>query len=191
MEELRDKLEKTSKSEAELKVTSEETKSKLIIERHEREKEMNNNKLMVQELQKLVADERNEKEKLQHELATLKAKIIVLEDPSKAKQAESHITKLKEDLENVKMQLIVKDKQLNDQSVTEKKLGNIRVEMDDMKRKHVEQLKQSENAREKAELRVLEMQSHQEKRVVNLESRLQVNTCLLNWLKDLFSPLIG
>ena len=38
---------------SELKASLEETKSKLIIERHDRENEMNNNKLMVQELQKL------------------------------------------------------------------------------------------------------------------------------------------
>ena len=67
---------------------------------------------------------------------------------------------------------MVKDKQLNDHSVTERRLGNIKGEMDEMKRKHVEQLRNSETAREKAELRVLEIQSQQEKRVVNLESRL-------------------
>ena len=63
---------------------------------------------LFQELQKLVADERGEKDKLQHEVAALKAKIIVLEDPSKVRVAESHISKLKEDLENAKMQLVVK-----------------------------------------------------------------------------------
>ena len=60
-------------------MSAEETKSKLIIERHERDKEMNNNKLMVQELQKLVTDERLEKEKLS--------------------QAEAQISRLKEELE--------------------------------------------------------------------------------------------
>merc|ERR1712058_70867 len=74
LEDTRQELENVNKAEAEIKVSLEETKSKLIIERHERDKEMNNNKLMVQELQKLVADERNEKEKLKTDLLQLKSK---------------------------------------------------------------------------------------------------------------------
>ena len=49
----------------------------------------------------------------------------------------------------------------------------LREEMGDMKRKHWEQLHNADSARERAELRVLEVQSHQEKRVGNLEVRLQ------------------
>merc|ERR1711973_1022393 len=95
LEDTKLELENVQKTEADTKVSLEETKSKLIIERHERDKEMNNNKLMVQELQKLVADERNEKEKLKTDLLQLKSKVILLEDPSKNKQSESQITKLK------------------------------------------------------------------------------------------------
>lgn len=173
LEDTKLELENVQKTEADTKVSLEETKSKLIIERHERDKEMNNNKLMVQELQKLVADERNEKEKLKTDLLQLKSKVILLEDPSKNKQSESQITKLKEDLENAKMQIVVKEKQLKEQDVTERRIGDIRSEMGDMKQKHLEQLKNAETAREKAELRALEIQSQQEKRVVNLEARLQ------------------
>ena len=46
VEDLRSQLEKVEKTESELKVSLEENKSKLIIERHEREKEMNNNKFV-------------------------------------------------------------------------------------------------------------------------------------------------
>ena len=132
-----------SQPEAELKVSAEETKSKLIIERHERDKEMNNNKLMVQEPQKLVTDERLEKEKLSQEVANLKSKIILPEDPSKSKQAEAQISRLKEELETVRMQVVVKDKQIREQSVTEERLGDIREEMTG--------LKSAESARERAE----------------------------------------
>ena len=163
-----------SQPEAELKVSAEETKSKLIIEWQERDKEMNNNKLMVQEPQKLVTDERLEKEKLSQEVANLKSKILLLEDPSKSKQAEAQISRLKEELESVRMQVVVKDKQIREQSVTEERLGDIRGEMTDLKTRHVEQLKSAESARERAELRALEIRSAQEKRVVNLETRLQV-----------------
>jgi len=173
IEDLKAQLEEVSVKESDTKTTAEETKSKLIIERHERDKEMNNNKLMVQELQKLVTDERLEKEKLSFEVANLKSKIILLEDPSKSKQAEAQIRKLKEELEHARMQLVVKDKQIRDQGVTEERLGDIRGEMSELKRRHMEQLKSAESARESAELRALESRSAQEKRVVNLETRLQ------------------
>ena len=173
IEDLKAQLEEVSVKESDTKTTAEETKSKLIIERHERDKEMNNNKLMVQELQKLVTDERSEKEKLSFEVANLKSKIILLEDPSKSKQAEAQIRKLKEELEHARMQLVVKDKQIRDQGVTEERLGDIRGEMSELKRRHMEQLKSAESARESAELRALESRSAQEKRVVNLETRLQ------------------
>eukprot|EP00092_Neocalanus_flemingeri_P033935 GFUD01036901.1.p1 GENE.GFUD01036901.1~~GFUD01036901.1.p1 ORF type:complete len:718 (+),score=219.33 GFUD01036901.1:58-2154(+) len=172
-DELNNELEKVQKSEAELKVSFEETKSKLIIERHEREKEMNNNKLMVQELQKLFTDERNEKEKLTDELLDLKSKVILLEDPSKNRQYENHVQKLKQELESARMQIVKAEKQLKDQNVTEQKISTLRTEMNDLKQKHLEQLQNAESAREKAELRALEIQSQQEKRVGNLESRLQ------------------
>ena len=173
VEDLRAQLEKFEKSESELKVSLEENKSKLIIERHEREKEMNNNKLMIQEMQKLVADERYGKENLNSEIAELKSKLIILEDPSKSREAESKIVRLKDELESAKMKLIVKEKQIEEKTMTEQKIGNLREEINLLKQKHYEQLKHAEAARENAELRALEIQSHQEKRVVNLESRLQ------------------
>jgi len=172
-DEINIEFEKLQKSEAEIKVSFEETKSKLIIERHEREKEMNNNKLMVQELQKLLADDRNEKDRLSDELMDLKSKVILLEDPSKSRQYENQVQKLKQELESAKMQIVKTEKRLKDQSVTEQKISAIRTEMNDMRQKHLEQLQHAETAREKAELRALEIQSQQEKRVGNLESRLQ------------------
>jgi len=172
-DELSAELENVKKSEAELKVSLEETKSKLIIEKHEREKEMNNNKLMVQELQKLLADERNSKEILAEEVVNLKSKVILLEDPSKSRQFESQVQRLKAELETAKMQIVKTERQLKDQNVTEQKIGTLRTEMNDLKQKHLEQLQNSEAAREKAELRALEIQSQQEKRVGNLEARLQ------------------
>jgi len=172
-DELSAELENVKKSETDLKVSLEETKSKLIIERHEREKEMNNNKLMVQELQKLLADERNAKESLADEVVDLKSKVIVLEDPSKSRQFESQVQRLKQELESAKMQIVKTEMQLKDQNITEQKIGALRSEMNDLKQKHLEQLQNSEAAKEKAELRAMEIQSQQEKRVGNLESRLQ------------------
>ena len=173
VEDLRAQVEKLQKTESELKVSLEENKSKLIIERHEREKEINNNKLMIQEMQKLVADERYGKDNLNSEIAELKSKLIILEDPSKNRESESKIIRLKDELESAKMKLIVKEKQIEEKNQTEQKISNLREEINQLKQKHFEQLKHAEAARENAELRALEIQSHQEKRVVNLESRLQ------------------
>merc|ERR1711936_32642 len=159
VDDLRSQVEKLLTTETELKVSLEETKSKLIIERHEREKEINNNKLMVQELQKLVADERNGKDNLKIEITELKSKLIVLEDPSKNRESESKIIRLKDELESAKMKLVVKEKQIKDQNVTEEKIGKLREEMSELKHKHHEQLKLAESARENAELRALEVQS--------------------------------
>merc|ERR1719233_560430 len=128
---------------------------------------------MVQELKKLLADERNSKEILSEEVVNLKSKVILLEDPSKSRQFESQVQRLKAELETAKMQIVKTEMQLKDQNVTEQKIGTLRTEMNDLKQKHLEQLQNSEAAREKAELRALEIQSQQEKRVGNLESRLQ------------------
>ena len=56
-----------------------ETKSKFIVERHNREKESNDHALMLRELQKLVADERASKEKLEHEFAKARDNLKALE----------------------------------------------------------------------------------------------------------------
>ena len=57
----------------------EEVKSKLIIEKHNREKETDDHALMIRELQKLVSDERNAKEKLEHEVQSSKDSLKALE----------------------------------------------------------------------------------------------------------------
>ena len=171
-DELVAELEKLRKSEEEVKISFEETKSKLIIEKHEREKEINNNKLMMQEMQKLITEEKRQNEKLNEELLEAKSKVITLEDPSKSKQFEHQVRALQLELDDARKAVARSEKQLKDQSVTEQNIATLRTEMEDMKRKHWEQLQGADTAREAAELRVLEVQSSQEKRVVNLEARL-------------------
>ncbi len=52
-------------------------KSKWIVERHNRDKESNDHALMLRELQKVVADERISKEKLEQELVQTKDNLKV------------------------------------------------------------------------------------------------------------------
>merc|ERR1712083_1120153 len=61
------------------RIETEEAKSKLIIERHNREKESSDHALMLRELQKLVTDERNSKEKLENELQSAKDSLKALQ----------------------------------------------------------------------------------------------------------------
>ena len=124
-EELSAEVARLTASEAEVKVNLEETKSCLIIEKHEREKEIVNNQLMVQELQKLVGTERAEKEKLSEELLEMKSKIILLDDPSKNKKIESQVEKLRDELEATRERLRSKDKQLREQNQTEARLAGM------------------------------------------------------------------
>ena len=171
-DELVAEVEKLRKSEEEVKTSLEETKSKLIIEKHEREKEINNNKLMMQEMQKLLSEEKRQNEKLNEELLEAKSKVITLEDPAKSKQFEHQVRALQLELDDARKAVARSEKQLKDQSVTEENIAALRKEMEEMKRKHWEQLQGADTAREAAELRVLEVQSSQEKRVGNLEARL-------------------
>jgi len=52
-------------------------KSKWIVERHNRDKESNDHALMLRELQKVVADERISKEKLEQEILQTKDNLKV------------------------------------------------------------------------------------------------------------------
>jgi hypothetical protein len=80
----KDKLLTSLKSELKstqdtLRLQVDEAKSKLIIERHNREKESNDNALMLRELQKLITDERTAKEKFEADLDQTKDSLKVLQ----------------------------------------------------------------------------------------------------------------
>jgi len=151
----------------------EETKSKLIIERHEREKEMNNNILMIKELQKVLSDERNAKERYAEELELAKSKVTTLEDPAKSRVYENQIREIQAELDLTKKQLSRSEKQIREQTLTMEQLHQLQFEMQEMKKKHSDQLQKAERVAEEAELRAIQAQGNQEKRVGNLEARLQ------------------
>ena len=104
-DELVAELGRVRKVEEEVRGSFEETKSKLIIEKHEREKEINNNKLMMQEMQKLLSEERRQKEKATEELLEARSKVITLEDPAKRKQFEHQLRALQLELDAAKKQV--------------------------------------------------------------------------------------
>lgn len=71
------------------KADLDEAKSKLIIERHEREKETSDHAVMLRELQKLLADERRAKEKLESALAEARNKEKAVVKAAEGSKVES------------------------------------------------------------------------------------------------------
>ncbi|XP_023344180.1 GRIP and coiled-coil domain-containing protein 1 isoform X1 [Eurytemora carolleeae] len=156
-----------------LRKNLEDFKSKLIVERHEREQETNNNKLMMKELQKLLADERNLKEKLNDELHGFRTGAISIQTTRSSLVEETRLKEVENELEQMKLKLNKSEEQLRDQNSTKQQLRQLQQELFEVRQQHQEQLRSAELAREAAELRAIELQNQQENRVGNLENRLQ------------------
>ena len=100
-----------AEKEAKVKVTVEDLKSKLIVEKHSREAEMSDHALMIRELQKLLSDERRTKEKLENDLHEAKAKILTVEHASanspqmeaKVKEAEAKLKSKSDQVAHVRV----------------------------------------------------------------------------------------
>jgi len=170
-------IEKLKSNEQTSRTSLEEVKSKLIIEKHDREQETNNNRLMMKELQKLLADERDAKEKLQEEIFSLKSGGEISVSPTlnleqSAQVQSSRMEELKMEMETLKTKLQLSEKQLQDQNNTKVQLRQLQHELSAVRKSHHEQLEIAEEAREAAELRAVEIQKQQEQRVVNLEANL-------------------
>ncbi|KAG8038864.1 hypothetical protein G9C98_003171 [Cotesia typhae] len=94
---IKDLKEKLKRTQHNVQSEVEHVKYKLIMERHEREKEYADNSAMIKELQRLVTDERRAKESLEQQLKELK-KQANNKTQSKVLEAELEIAnnKLKE-----------------------------------------------------------------------------------------------
>jgi len=159
-------------SEDTLRRNLEEMKSKLIVEKHEREQETSNNKLMMQELQKLLSDERNLKEKISDELHSQKSEVLSSQtSPSSPSAAE--MEELQSELVTVKKELLIYQDKLKDRDTIKLQLRQLQQQLVEVRQQHQAQLRAAEVDREAAELRAIEVQQQQEHRVGNLESSLQ------------------
>jgi len=176
-EEILVEIEKMKNTEQAMRTNLEEVKSKLIIEKHDREQETNNNRLMMKELQKVLADERDAKEKLQEEVFSLKSggESSLSPTPNLEQSAQvqsSRMEELKMEMETLKTKLQISEAQLQDQNFTKNQLRQLQQQLSDVRKSHHQQLEIAEEAREAAELRAVEIQKQQEQRVVNLEANL-------------------
>lgn len=154
------------------KAETEELKSKWIVERHNREKESNDNTLMLRELQKIVGDERAGKERLELELQETKDKLKGLE------MAGSYNEEYEKRVRALEIETKKKSEEIASLSAkckeTPPELLQLRQQSADMQHDHRRNLERAEARAAEAEKQSSISRASHEKRVVNLESRLQV-----------------
>lgn len=139
-------------------------KSKLIIERHQREKEHNDHGVMIRELQKVVSEERAKREKAEANLETLRSELTTLVEQSnnskkEAAEAVANLEALRERL---------KDNRESSGATTLKlkhELALLKQQLRQSSQKEQEKVKE-------AEARSRELAAAHEERVANLEAKL-------------------
>ena len=171
------------------KAEAEELKSKWIVERHNREKESNDNTLMLRELQKIVGDERAGKERIELELQETKDKLKGLElagsyNEEYEKRVRALETETKKKSEEI-AKLLAKCKE------TPPELLQLRQQAEEMRHDHRRNLERAESRASEAEKQSSISRASHEKRVVNLESRLQVLHNFLKFLAQLHIILVN
>uniref|UniRef100_A0A1I8PXH1 GRIP domain-containing protein n=1 Tax=Stomoxys calcitrans TaxID=35570 RepID=A0A1I8PXH1_STOCA len=153
------------------KAEVDEVKAKWIIERQEREKETNNQMLMIRELQKLYADERHLKENIEMQLNNFKTNFA-------SNEAEhSRVGELQAQLKDVKAQLkqMHAEKGLSDTKTTHNSailLKQLQQEMHQLKEQHAVAIKSEQRRVQLAEEQSRKQAVLHEDRVANLEARL-------------------
>lgn len=165
---IRDLQEKLKNTIATSQLELENVRSKIIVERHDREKEHNDHMVMVKELQKLLADERHLKENLEMQLNDLKTQF------SSTSQSDRAIKELSNELEATKKKL--KNNESSRSQIRDKEstaiLHQLQSEMTTLKQNHAVAIKNEQIRAYQAEERYKKLSSIHEERVANLESRL-------------------
>lgn len=165
--ELEEKIKEIQKQHS---IDLENLKSKVIVERHEREKESNNHMLMIRELQKLYADERHIKENLEMQLNDLKNQFSPVNNTNNNSdiKIKELMNELKETKEKLKQLENLKETQQQQQS-NSTVLLQLQNEMQNLKQQHAIALKTEQR---KNEERNKKLAALHEDRVANLEARL-------------------
>lgn len=161
---------KLNAAAAQTKLEVEKVKSKLIIERHEWDKESGNQLAMVRELQKLLADERQIKENLQMQLNDLKNRVSKGSD-------DVRVSEISAELEQTKRKLKENERELNKATKnegipSEEILKKLQSEMQHLKQQHTAAIQSEQHRACLAEERNKALAAMHEERVASLESRL-------------------
>ncbi|XP_034486384.1 GRIP and coiled-coil domain-containing protein 1 [Drosophila innubila] len=149
-----------------------EVKAKWIIERQEREKETNNQMIMLRELQKLYADERHLKENIEMQLNNFKTQFASNEaENSRLRELQ---LQLKEARAQLKQFQLKTEQSMAAASATDSNavLQQVRQEMQQLKEQHAVAIKQEQRRVLRAEEQSRRQAALHEDRVANLEARL-------------------
>lgn len=154
---------------AQIKLEVEKVKSKLIIERHDWEKESGNQMAMVRELQKLLADERQIKENLQMQLNDLKNRFSRNVDDVRHNEIASELEQTKRKLKENEREL---SKAAKSDIPSESILKKLQSEMMHLKQQHMAAIQSEQHRAYLAEERNKALAAMHEERVASLENRL-------------------
>lgn len=161
--------EKLNKAAGQTKLEVEKVKSKLIIERHEWEKESNNQLAMVRELQKLINDERQIKENLQMQLNDMKNRYSKTADDGRFNEIAAELEQTKRKLKENEREL---SKAAKNDIPSESILKKLQSEMMHLKQQHTAAIQSEQHRAYLAEERNKALAAMHEERVASLESRL-------------------
>ncbi|XP_022209962.2 GRIP and coiled-coil domain-containing protein 1 [Drosophila obscura] len=162
---------KAKEQAAKAKADVDEVKARWIIERQEREKETNNQMLMIRELQKLYADERHLKDNIEMQLNNFKTQFASNEaENSRLRDLQAQLKEAKNQLR----QLQAKAEHAAVATTTDNAtlLHQVRQEMQQLKEQHAVAIKQEQRRVLRAEEQSRKQAALHEGRVANLEARL-------------------
>ncbi|EDV91273.1 GRIP and coiled-coil domain-containing protein 1 [Drosophila grimshawi] len=149
-----------------------EVKAKWIVERQEREKETNNQMIMLRELQKLYADERHLKENIEMQLNNFKTQFASNEgENSRLRELQLQLKEARAQLKHsqAKADQTTAAAQASENSAL---LQQVRQEMQQLKEQHAVAIKQEQRRVLRAEEQSRRQTALHEDRVANLEARL-------------------
>nr|CAG4646187.1 EOG090X04IO [Macrothrix elegans] len=147
-----------------------ELKSSLSVERAERSKEATNNQVILRELQKTIAEERQKREALELELNTKSSRLSQANAASsQLETAERKIRDLSNELESAKTKLRIAEQKLEQPSPH---LLQLQEEMADLKVQHRLAIQQEQRNATEAKEAARSLAEAHENRVASLEARL-------------------
>ncbi|XP_055374804.1 GRIP and coiled-coil domain-containing protein 1 [Condylostylus longicornis] len=171
-DELNSRLEeKVKELEKKIITDKDNMKSKIIVERHEREKESNDHMVMLRELQKLLSDERHLKENLEMQLNNLKAEIssnFGYNSGNKLKELANELKQAKEQLKKYE-ENDIGQKSFQENTII---MQQLQKEMQHLKQQHATAIKAEQKRALLAEEHSKRLSALHEDRVANLEARL-------------------
>ncbi|XP_066993533.2 GRIP and coiled-coil domain-containing protein 1 isoform X2 [Anabrus simplex] len=147
----------------------ENLKSKLIVERHERDKEQSDHGVMIRELQKLLSEERRQKELAESQMEELKSKLSQTELQSG--QNDKRLRDIRNELEAARRKLKRTENELKAKE-TPPLLLELQDEIAGLRRQHSAAISQEQKRAADAEERARKLAAVHEERVANLEARL-------------------